>query len=97
MLITLDIHIRFSFSIFKKKSDEEIAEDNGESGNRKLIPIVSRHGSGMEDYDYVNMNMEGGIATLTEKGTKSELMKQTKRQKEGFVVDPVAADEERPF
>lgn len=86
-----------SFSIFKKKSDEEIAEDNGESGNRKLIPIVSRHGSGMEDYDYVNMNMEGGIATLTEKGTKSELMKQTKRQKEGFVVDPVAADEERPF
>jgi len=86
-----------SFSIFKKKSDEEIAEDNGESGNRKLIPIVSRHGSGMEDYDYVNMNMEGSIATLTEKGTKAELMQQTKRQKEGFVVEAEVVDEERPF
>ncbi len=86
-----------SFSIFKKKSDEEIAEDNGASGNRKLIPIVARHGSGLEDYDYVNMNMEGNIATLTERGTKSELLQQTKRQREGFVVDSSTTDEERPF
>ena len=86
-----------SFTIFKKKSDEEIAEDNGASGNRKLIPIVSRHGAGLEDYDYINMNMEGNIATLTEKGTKSEMLQQTKRQREGFEVDSSATDEERPF
>ena len=41
--------------------------------------------------------MEGNIATLTERGTKSELLQQTKRQREGFVVDSSTTDEERPF
>ena len=37
-----------SFSIFKAKSPEELAEDGPTSGNRKLVPIVSRHGAGMD-------------------------------------------------
>ena len=31
-----------NFTIFKRKSDEEIAEDGPENGNRKLLPLVSR-------------------------------------------------------
>ena len=35
-----------SFSIFKMKSEEEVAEDKVENGNRKLVPVVARHGEG---------------------------------------------------
>jgi replicative DNA helicase len=61
-----------SFSIFKLKSPEEVAEDGPNAGNRKLVPIVSRHGAGMDDGDYINMNMNGGIAKLSELKTRNE-------------------------
>ena len=60
-----------SFSIFKNKSDEEIAEDGPEVGNKKLVPIVARHGPALEDGDYINMSMEGGLAKITEKATRN--------------------------
>ena len=86
-----------SFSIFKKKSDEEVAEDQGESGNRKLIPIVSRHGSGMDDYDYINMSMKGEVARVDEKETRNELKFSTQRQESGgFAIDNLD-DKESPF
>jgi replicative DNA helicase len=62
-----------SFSIFKAKSPEELAEDGPNAGNRKLVPIVSRHGSGMEDGDYINMQMIGANAKLLEIATRNEL------------------------
>lgn len=62
-----------SFSIFKAKSPEEIAEDGPKSGNRKLVPIVSRHGAGMDDGDYINMNMMGSHAKLIELNTRNEM------------------------
>lgn len=62
-----------SFSIFKSKSPEELAEDGPNAGNRKLIPIVSRHGSGMDCGDYINMQMSGSCAKLTEIATRNEL------------------------
>ena len=62
-----------SFSIFKKKSDEEIAEDQGENGNRKLVPVVTRHGAGLDDYDYINIAMLGDTARIIEKPTRNEL------------------------
>ena len=61
-----------SFSIFKLKSPEEIAEDGPNSGNRKLVPIVSRHGAGMDDGDYINMNMMGAQAKLIELQTRNQ-------------------------
>jgi replicative DNA helicase len=64
-----------SFSIFKSKSPEEMAEDGPQSGNRKLVPIVSRHGAGMDDGDYINMNMLGSYAKLVELKTRNELKK----------------------
>ena len=62
-----------SFSIFKAKSPEELAEDGPNAGNRKLVPIVSRHGAGMDDGDYINMNMIGANAKLLEIATRNEL------------------------
>ena len=63
-----------SFSIFKLKSTEELAEDGPSSGNRKLVPIVSRHGPGMEDGNYINMQMLGEHSRLEELRTRDELI-----------------------
>ena len=48
-----------NFSIFKPKTQEEISEDGEEFGNRKLIPLVARHGPGIEDGNYINLIMQG--------------------------------------
>jgi replicative DNA helicase len=86
-----------SFTIFKNKSDEEMAEDGGETGNRKLIPIVSRHGGGLDDYDYINVDMKGEIGTVEERMTKSESIEGSRVQKEGFVIEGEQEEIEEPF
>lgn len=65
-----------SFSIFKIKSPEELAEDGPNAGNRKLVPIVSRHGAGLDDGNYINMVMDGSHAKLRELKTRNELKNQ---------------------
>ena len=62
-----------NFTIYKSKSDEEIAKDGPENGNRKLVPIISRHGEGLEPTDYININMIGKYAKLIEGKTSKEL------------------------
>jgi len=64
-----------SFSIFKEKSAEELAEDGPRAGNRKLVPIVSRHGPGMQDGNYINLRMDGSHALLSELRTRDEFLK----------------------
>jgi replicative DNA helicase len=64
-----------NFSIFKPKTQEEIAEDGDEYGNRKLIPLVARHGPGIEDGNYINMIMQGQYAQIVETKTKFEIKK----------------------
>ena len=64
-----------SFSIFKEKSAEELAEDGPKAGNRKLVPIVSRHGPGMQDGNYINLRMDGDYAKLSELRTRDEFIK----------------------
>lgn len=64
-----------NFTIFKRKSDEEIAEDGSGGGNRKLIPVISRHGAGIDDNDYINCHMKGWCAKITEGKTHIELLK----------------------
>mgnify|MGYP003875370337 CR=1 FL=1 len=61
-----------NFTIFKRKSDEEIAEDGPIHGNRKLVPLISRHGGGLDDNDYINCNMKGWCAKI-EEGKKGSL------------------------
>jgi replicative DNA helicase len=76
-----------NFTIFKRKSDEEIAEDGPNSGNRKLVPLISRHGGGLDDNDYINCHMKGWCAKITEGKTKLEINNSTSKTKDGFIVD----------
>ncbi len=59
-----------SFSIFKLKSAEELAEDGPNAGNRKLVTLKARHGAGLLDGNYINMNMVGSHAPLRELRTR---------------------------
>jgi hypothetical protein len=86
-----------NFTIFKRKSDEEIAEDGSSNGNRKLVPLVSRHGGGLDDNDYINCYMKGWCGKITEGRTRLEIMNNSKTDDEGFVVDEQNDDEEIPF
>jgi replicative DNA helicase len=86
-----------NFSIFKRKSDEEIAEDGGDSGNRKLLPLISRHGGCLDDNDYINFNLKGWCAKITEGKTKLELSSGGgKNNKNGFVINE-NDEQEIPF
>ena len=85
-----------NFSIFKRKSDEEIAEDGPDNGNRKLIPVISRHGGGLDDNDYINCYMKGWCAKITEGKTRLEIVNNVKSDAGGFVVDD-NDNEEIPF
>ena len=62
-----------SFSVFKKKSPEEIAEDGQENGDRKLCPVMSRHGGGLDEGDYVSVRMFGQYGRLLEGQTRNEI------------------------
>ena len=61
--------------IFKPKSDEEIADDGEENGNRKIVPLKCRHGGGLASGDYINMLCQGEYARVVEKETKYNLRK----------------------
>lgn len=88
-----------NFTIFKRKSDEEIAEDGPTNGNRKLVPIISRHGGGLDDNDYINCHMKGWCAKITEGRTRLELVNNISDSNDGFVVkdDQSNDQEEIPF
>ena len=64
-----------NFSIFKEKTDDEIVEDGDEWGNRKLIPLIARHGPALKTGDYINMSMQGEYAMLEELRTRFEIAK----------------------
>jgi replicative DNA helicase len=76
-----------SFSIFKLKSEEEIAEDRIENGNRKLVPVVARHGSGLDDGDYISVKMFGSIGKIEEGRTRNEIHANNQVNQEGFEID----------
>lgn len=86
-----------NFTIFKRKSDEEIAEDGPNNGNRKLVPLVSRHGGGLDDNDYINCHMKGWCAKITEGKTRLEILNNTSNEDEGFVVNDKDNEQEIPF
>jgi replicative DNA helicase len=82
-----------NFSIFKRKTPEEIAEDGPDNGNRKLVPLISRHGGGLDDNDYINCFMKGWCAKITEGRTRLEVMNNRGNTSDGFVVDNENAEE----
>lgn len=66
-----------NFTIFKKKTQEEIAASGGPlCGNRKLVPVISRHGPGLDEGDYINMYANLDYATILEKATRNQTANQ---------------------
>ncbi len=62
-----------NFTIFKKKSPEELSDDPEENGTHKLCPVVTRHGGGIEDGNYINVQVKGWCAQILEGETRFEL------------------------
>lgn len=58
---------------FETKSDEELADDGEVNGNRKLVLVKTRHGTGLEHGDYINLRMNGKYAKLKELHTRNQL------------------------
>ena len=73
-----------NFTIFKNKSDEEVAADGNEAGNRKLVPVVTRHGPGMEFGNYINVDMKGWCARVEERKSRQEILQEEKNKNQGF-------------
>jgi hypothetical protein len=76
-----------NFSIFKNKSAEEVAEDGEANGNKKLVPVVARHGGGLDDSAYINCHMKGYCAKITEGKTQGEVLRDKASTNEGFVME----------
>ena len=87
-----------NFTIFKRKSDEEIAEDGPNNGNRKLVPLISRHGGGLDDNDYINCYMKGWCAKITEGRTRLDVVNNKQgAEKEFTIIDVKNNDQEIQF
>jgi replicative DNA helicase len=73
-----------SFTILKEKSVEEQADDRTYGSKipytRKLVPIISRHGGGLDPGDYINVRMQGEFARLTQGPTRNKLVRNDGRE-----------------
>lgn len=76
-----------NFSILKIKSDEEKAEDTSAHGDRKLVPVVARHGGGLDDGDYISIKMFGSIGKIEEGPTRNEIHHHEQSQQQGFEIN----------
>lgn len=69
-----------SYSSYRKKTPDEIAEDGPQNGNRMLTLEYLRFGSDMESGDYINYGFNGSIAKIVELKTRNEIMNDKKQQ-----------------
>jgi replicative DNA helicase len=68
-----------NFSIYKWKSQEEMAEEgSGPDGvryNLKLIPVVTRHGKGVDSGDYINVQGQYEFGRIREGPTRNGFLR----------------------
>jgi hypothetical protein len=86
------IHYATSLTIYKKKSYEERAEAVGGEANKythKLLPLICRHGEGMDSDDYINIQADYKRGRIIEGPTKKEIEAGIFQvgQPQGIVVD----------
>lgn len=62
-----------SMCSLQKKTEDELAEDGRDNGNRKLIPEDFRFGPGLDDGDYINFVLDGKYASIKELKTRNQL------------------------
>lgn len=69
--------IASNFTIFKKKTEEEIAENRQNYPqmiyNRKLVPIVARHGPEYDLGEYINLHLDGAHCKVIEGPLRSKM------------------------
>lgn len=81
-----------NFSVYKKLTALELSEHiaagipKEKGGNRKLIPIVSRHGAGLEEDDYICLQSHYHLGRITELGTRKSL-ENTGNRNDGQIID----------
>ena len=64
------------------------------------MPIISRHGGGLDDNDYINCHMKGWCAKITEGRTKLEIANNIgSKNKNGndFTIDNEPDQKDIPF
>ena len=87
-----------NFTIFKKKSDEEIQADGPENGNRKLVVVVTRHGERTGFEEYINCHFEGWRARITEGNRNTDVANGAiPYQDDDFVNKEDNPDDDIPF
>lgn len=74
-----------SFSLLKARTEEEVLEESsiGRGINRRLVPIVSRHGPGPE-HGSIYMRMTGDRAKLEEIGLRKDAESIHETEQQGF-------------
>lgn len=83
-----------SFSIFRKKEEEDLVADPSKNGNRKILTVKSRFGAGMDEGEYINMKCDFSRGLIQE--GQSNINNRTKATP--AKVNTVAVDtEEAPF
>ena len=81
-----------NFSIYKRKSEEEMADESVSSNNirynLKLVPIVSRHGKGIDAGDYINISANYEMGKIEEGPTRNQFYKtNSPRNNTGFEIE----------
>lgn len=78
-----------NFTVYKTKSDEEIANIGPKHGNRKLVPLSARHGEGLAPGDYINVHFQGKFGRIREGETKLSLLRKQKNKQGTDVMQDV--------
>ena len=62
------------------------------------MPVISRHGGGLDDNDYINCHMKGWCAKISEARTKLEVTNNiSQKSKDGFTIDDDTEAKDIPF
>lgn len=81
-----------NFSIYKRKTEEEMADesvsDDNITYNLKLIPVVARHGKGIDAGDYINIFGNYEYGKIVEGPTRNEFHRlRSPRTNSGFEIE----------
>ena len=87
-----------NFSIYKRKTEEEMADESVAEDNirynLKLIPVVARHGKGIDAGDYINIFGNYEYGKIVEGPTRNEFYKvRTARINSGFETGEINGNE----
>jgi hypothetical protein len=81
-----------NIAVLKWKSPEELAAENYEWGNQKLIVMASRYGEQTQPGDYINVMFDGAKSKMSEKGVRAQSQNPTKKTYPKKEEEPVQAD-----